>query len=284
MDCCFVKPKDVGKRLQWDITELCNLNCLHCCAGKSKNISCYSDEIIMRTIQIIKSEGFEKVSLSGGEPTLNKSFAKIAKMLFENNISVGLISNLFYDLSIIKDALQYIDSVTTSIDGSEEVHNRIRGKNCYKKTMQNIKTLLDNGKSVKVIYTLQDSNINCLEETISCLSKIGIKIIMLAHISPQGRGKTNSKLLRFSMSNSDLMHFIADLRKKYNLEIQISKCSYLLENKTENCLAGKDVFYLSPDLILHPCHLNAEYGISIFKEEAVESVSKHIKDRKRHSV
>lgn len=277
MDCCFLQLNNLGKRLQWDLTELCNLNCLHCCAGKRINIDHYDDEIIVATVERIKQCGFEKVSLSGGEPTLNKSFSVIVKTLYEKNINVGIISNLCYDFSKIANSIDYIDSITTSIDGEESIHNMIRGATCYQTTIMNIEKLIRVGKKVKVIYTLQNNNFDCLENSISILRSIGVKNMMLAHISPQGRGITNSEKLKFSLSDRELKQLVKDLSHGYDMNITTSKCSYLSSAKSDMCLAGKHVFYLSPDLLLYPCHLRISYGVSLFSENPVEQITNYIK-------
>lgn len=259
MDCCFAKLPNGGKRLQWNLTDLCNLNCIHCCADKKVFVRRYSEQVVRDTVSAIKHMGVEKVSLSGGEPTINESFQHIVQQLYNANIKVGVITNLFYDLSLIQDSLNYIDSITTSIDGLNEIHNKIRGSDCFSTTVKNIERLVSIKANVKVIYTLQDNNIHCLEETISLLSNIGVKQIMLAHISPRGRGVTNRNLLTFSLTDNELQRIISLATQKNNVNISTSRCGYLSSNP-KTCIAGKEIYYLSPDLILYPCHLKTVGG------------------------
>ncbi len=270
MECCFKELKEPGYRLQWDITEKCNLNCIHCCAEKTNTIIGYEKETVNKVIEILAKNGVKKVSLSGGEPTLNKSYGYIIDLLNTNNIEVSMITNLFYSEEIVDSYIDKVRSITTSIDGTELVHNQIRQAHCYSITMNNIKHIVSKGKSIKVISTLQDSNIDCLERTIENIYNCGVLDIMLAKISSKGKAIENNICLT---NSTDLVsQRIQALRNKFNIELPISKCCYLETQDLYHCKGGKKIFYLDSNLILFPCHLRIVHGISIFSDNAFERV------------
>lgn len=274
MECCFTDLDNCGLRLQWDITEACNLNCIHCCAEKNNNIYSYSRETIEKVAKVIFDNNVKKVTLSGGEPTLNRSLSNIVKEINDYKIPIGIITNLFYDIKVIEPYLNFIDTITTSIDGVEDIHNEIRGNLCYNITKSNIEYLIKNNKKVKVIMTLQKINFNCLEEAIYELVSIGVTEIMLAEISPKGRAVQNGKDVNLQKSKYEIENIVNYIRNKYKIQISTSQCDFLKDNNTVYCKAGKSIIYLDSALMLHPCHLRVGKGINIFKENAFEEICK----------
>lgn len=241
MKCCFIPLKDGMKRLQWDITYKCNLKCMHCCASADENREnkSYTMEEITEIIRILKENNVGKVSLSGGEPTLCKQLEDIVRELYKAEIKVGLVTNLYYDINKILPILDYINSITTSIDGSEDIHNEIRGKKCYKQSVDNISKLVEYGKDIKVIITIHDKNYSFLEEVVEKLVSRGVKNIMFANISWEGRAIENKEKLYLTKTDSEIKAFLQYLVDKFKINIVQSECSYKKSKELNKCLAGK---------------------------------------------
>lgn len=278
MKCCFIPLGNGKKRLQWDITYTCNMKCLHCCASENRKEYPYNEEDILRVIDTLRRNNIGKVSISGGEPTMSRHFKYIIKMLWESHFLVGIISNLYYDIDDkLKDSLGYINNITTSIDGTRDIHNRIRGVDCFDDTIHNIERLCEMGKKVKVIMTVHDGNIKCLDTTVEMLKNIGVEKLMLAKITAVGRALVNKEKLKLTIDDISFENEVNRLIEKYNYEIITSECSFIKIENRNNCLAAKEIFHLDSNLNLHPCHLNQEFGINIFEPNAFEYVSEIIK-------
>lgn len=56
-------------RLGFEITRKCNMNCIHCCKGDSKNET-ITKEVIDRTLDSMKDNNIGTLHIFGGEPTL----------------------------------------------------------------------------------------------------------------------------------------------------------------------------------------------------------------------
>jgi|LSQX01.2.fsa_nt_gb MoaA/NifB/PqqE/SkfB family radical SAM enzyme len=270
MNCCFVPLKN-GIRLQWDITNRCNLKCIHCCASKEEVEEPTTVEYIDRVVDILAKNDVMKVTISGGEPTLNKMLYYIVSKLKEAGIKVGIVTNLYYDYTLIEPLIDKLDSITTSIDGPADIHNNIRGQNCYDTILRNILRII-RVKNVKVITTLSKLNYGHIEETVSCLAGIGVKNIMCAYITPRGKGALNKEMLELQIDKNKIENQIQRLSEKYGVNISSSVCSHYFKSLDNQCLAANKIFYLSASGTLHPCHLYTEYGISIFEDQCFDLV------------
>lgn len=127
-----------------EITDGCNLNCVHCygrysLTEKSRYIS-YAE--IIKLIPELHSLGTIRVALTGGEVTTHPDFLKISKAFFESGFDVTIFSN-GYNPIIIKKLLaanhQYHFTIKISLDGMEKNHNSIRGNpQSFKRTIETL--------------------------------------------------------------------------------------------------------------------------------------------------
>ena len=118
-----------------DIINVCNLHCTHCYwwLNRKENDQDLSAE---RWREIIK-ETFKKqhiyiVTLVGGEPTLRPDIIQV--FCEEMPRRVCVVTNGTYPLKRFENLYFY----WISLDGTETVHDSIRGRGSYAKTKQNI--------------------------------------------------------------------------------------------------------------------------------------------------
>ena len=78
----------------WELTLSCNLRCKHCgsFAGSRRDDEMSLEENLGVADQLA-ALGCRRVTLSGGEPTLNPDWDRIGKRLADHCIKVNLISN-----------------------------------------------------------------------------------------------------------------------------------------------------------------------------------------------
>ena len=78
----------------WELTLACNLRCKHCgsFAGSRRDDEMTLEESF-KVADDLAALGCRRVTLSGGEPTLNPDWDKIGKRLADHCIKVNLISN-----------------------------------------------------------------------------------------------------------------------------------------------------------------------------------------------
>lgn len=118
-----------------DIINVCNLHCTHCywwLNRKNENNEMGAEkwrEIIKKTF---KKQRIFVVTLVGGEPTLRPDIIQV--FCEEMPKRVCVVTNGTYPLKRFENLYFY----WISLDGTEKVHDSIRGEGSYSKTRQNI--------------------------------------------------------------------------------------------------------------------------------------------------
>jgi radical SAM protein with 4Fe4S-binding SPASM domain len=159
------------KSLAFKLTYLCNLNCIMCGQGKYyKKFSYKNDYVsIEKILNQVEAFDFEKVYLWGGEPLLYPNFDKLLENLKNKNVFIttnGLLLNK-YAQDIIKNR---VTELTISLDGFEEIHEKIRGVNdIYKKILKNIQIINSVKKENKSVFPIVDLHIVVLEDNYKTL-------------------------------------------------------------------------------------------------------------------
>ena len=120
-----------------DIINVCNLHCTHCYWWLNRK---ENEELTVEQWKKIIDEKFKKnhifiVTLVGGEPTMRMDVVKLFVKEFPKRACV--VSNGTFPLEKIKNLYFY----WISIDGTQQVHDSIRGKGAYEKTKKNIMDL-----------------------------------------------------------------------------------------------------------------------------------------------
>ena len=100
------------------------------------------------------------VCITGGEPLLHPDFFKIATDIRSLVIRLGILTNGTMINEDTAKALAGLNPVfvQVSLDGSEKVHDRIRGEGSFKKALKGIDHLKTQGIKVLVSFTVMQEN------------------------------------------------------------------------------------------------------------------------------
>lgn len=129
-----------------EITNRCNLNCRSCYNRSGmKHLQqdfSYTDYSKIAN-RLVKEFGCKRISLSGGEPTLNSEFDKILEKSLLLGIEIAVVTNGANICRTLIDTYSSADmAIQISLDGScEEINSMTRGKGSFKKTVRFIKQL-----------------------------------------------------------------------------------------------------------------------------------------------
>jgi len=195
-----ISPEEIKKifRVQWHLTERCNLKCLHCYQDEL----CIKEELDIEEIKKIANMlkktvdrwGFKcEISLTGGEPLVRKEWFEIAKYLDQLGFYVSILSNgLLMSREVISNLkkINHLRYVQISLDGgSPEVHEKIRGKGTFNKTIESIKSLKRNGIKSATKFTVHKLNFLDLINYLNLTEQIGVDFVSVARYIPSGRGE-----------------------------------------------------------------------------------------------
>jgi len=207
----------------WDCTRRCNLNCIHCGASKEK----YEEELkeidVKKLIDEIAKMGVKTFAVTGGEPLTRKDLLSILKYASDKGLKTGIATNGFL---IDKDKATKIkssnvDSIQISLDGTKDIHNKIRrNNNSYDRAINAIKYLNEVGiQDISVATTINPLNLKNLEELMETLIDLKIKSWRICVVMPIGRANEDKNLYLSKEQLKQLFEFILKNKKRLHIEV-----------------------------------------------------------------
>lgn len=105
----------------------CNCRCVMCDIWKANNNKKeLTTEEISRHLPAFKKLKVREVVLSGGEALMHNNLWKLCEILRRDGIRITLLSTGLLLRNFAKEVAENIDEVIVSLDGSREVHDKIR--------------------------------------------------------------------------------------------------------------------------------------------------------------
>jgi MoaA/NifB/PqqE/SkfB family radical SAM enzyme len=175
------------------VTDECNLRCTQCYYKPWLKIGHAEmpTDVIVALLHKFRQLGAVKVSFLGGEPTLyghaegNESLPFIVHSARDLGFEyIRVVSNGLFDEALLSDdRLREVDEITFSIDGdTADIHNALRGRNTYARSLANLRKAVDLGFNVQVTMCVHKGNIDrdengrlILDRSISWAQQLGAK-------------------------------------------------------------------------------------------------------------
>lgn len=105
----------------------CNCRCIMCDIWKdNQNLKQLNEADVEKLIGSLRKLGTKQVLMSGGEALLNPKFFSLCEILKKERIRITLLSTGLTLKNNAPQIVRWVDDVIVSLDGDEEVHNRIR--------------------------------------------------------------------------------------------------------------------------------------------------------------
>lgn len=173
----------------WELTLACNLRCKHCgsLAGRARDDELSRDECL-RVADELAELRCERVTLTGGEPTLHPAWDEIAQRLLTQNVQVGIISNAWEwnDDHTARAVRAGLDSVGFSLDGLDREHDAFRAPGSFARVVAAIRQVRAAGLEVAVNTTIQRSNCKQLPDLRALLVELDVRSWQLQLAIPTG--------------------------------------------------------------------------------------------------
>lgn len=229
----------------WEITKDCNLKCLHCILG-----GCGGQEMTtqdsLRVISRIVQLGGKTLRITGGEPLMRKDLGPIIQEAHTSGLDLDLITNgTMLDDGFLRKYGRYIRHMAISIDGQKQVHEYLRGKETYEKSMQSARKAMDAGIDLSVYITIHSLNENTLDLLIEELVSIGVESFHFNEINMEGRALKNRHLLLEQEKTSNRLDRILSQLQKV---IDVGHISH-----DSGCSISSDSVYLASDGRIYAC-------------------------------
>jgi Fe-coproporphyrin III synthase len=221
-----------------NVHEHCNCRCMMCdiwqrTDGKELDLLDFA-----RHRESIVRLGVRQVVLTGGEPLLHRNLEALLRFLRECNVRVTLLTTgllLSKRAGVVADG---VDEIIVSVDGPEEVHDRVRGvKGAYRLIGEGIRAVCQNNAEMPVHgrCTVQKTNHRRLRETVAGAKLLALNSIsfLAADVTSQAfnreliwPGERESQIVLTSLEIEELEEEVArltwendaDIRAKYIVE------------------------------------------------------------------
>jgi Fe-coproporphyrin III synthase len=268
--------------LHWEVTNRCNLFCMHC-YNRCSTQACEPDlDQIRSVVSELQSTKLRNIVISGGEPLMRRDI----KTIFEQVRPLTSVTTLSTNGTLITDTNSrwfpdLVDVANLSLDvGSKEGYEQFRGKKgSFDKCLQGLRILLKREIPVAIQTTISRFNIDRLEELANLILAEGATSWIVRLPVASGRAVDNRD---YFLSWEELVRkepYIMDIRERYlpefgTLNIGVNFAwtykdlyrSAENEDKTISCAAGTVLALLKADGRMAPCPLFADTN---FNSDAV---------------
>ncbi len=211
-----------------NITNQCNLNCLHCFNNSgSSHPQELDDGEFLKIIKMICQIKPFNICFSGGEPLLRKELLlRSSELLANHGIRISLVTNgVLLDQGTFRSLLNSgIKEIAISLDGiNPKTHNLLRGSDgAYERAMKALEVIKESGFShYEVTFTVTQFNAGEFEEYVRYFDSQGFPLMTVRPMVMAGRAKGNADTLMPSISQyRRIWRIIYATRESRNIEIE----------------------------------------------------------------
>jgi pyruvate-formate lyase-activating enzyme len=175
-------------------TRLCNLACLHCYSESGPNQRGALDAAsLTRALEVLRAEGYEVVSLSGGEPLVYRDIGDVVRGAKQLGFRVTMITNGLLVNERTAALVSELDGMAISFDGLAETHDAIRARpGAFDRACAALRRLADDGRPVAAAISLTRDAIPELPELAYALAGLGARALLFRPVARAGRAKSMS--------------------------------------------------------------------------------------------
>jgi 12,18-didecarboxysiroheme deacetylase len=198
--------KDKKPVVVWNMTQRCNLKCVHCYAqavDPSDHKDPISTDKAKEIIDDLAQFGAPVMLFSGGEPLVREDLTDLAKYATSKGMRAVISTN--GTLITKKKAAELkevgLSYVGISLDGSEKVHDDFRGvTGAYKQALKGVENCMAEGLKVGLRFTINKRNAVEIPHLFKVLEDMEVPRICFYHLVYSGRG---SELIKEDLSHQE---------------------------------------------------------------------------------
>ncbi len=182
------------------LTKRCNLRC-HMCGqwGEQGSFKSLDNETVKEELDLKEIASLlddlktfkPNITLFGGEPMLYKNWIEVVEYAKGLGLRCNMVTNGILLKRYFEDIVRVgLDEIIFSLDGPEDVHDRMRGmKGAFRRAMEGFKILQDlkekrgvNKPIITINCTIYECNFNYLEEVVNIAEDMGADAITFHHL------------------------------------------------------------------------------------------------------
>lgn len=204
-----------------EITQRCNLSCLHCGSDCSANpgageLSVDEWVAFLDTLGSRLDRTQVVLVITGGEPLCAPGLPRILEALDRNRLAFGMVSNGWALDQAMLDSLagKGLQSLTLSLDGLADTHDWLRGRvGSFERVTAAIRLAAQAGLPFfDVVTCAHPGNLEQLPAVRGLLDDLGVQAWRIFSIFPRGRAATNAPLRLAPVQWRRLLSWIGEAR------------------------------------------------------------------------
>lgn len=239
--CCFRSSENGSKRVLWELTQRCNLNCPHChVQAKNEKQQELTKEEAFRVLQDLKRNGINEIIFSGGEPFVYPYLLDLIHEAHRLDFSIDLCTNgTVHNKEQLKLLSTYLSEISITLDGSNPSdHESNKGQSgFFKKTVETIRYLSDLGMEVHIIAVVQQSNMDHILDIPAFVRDLGAHSITFL-------GRMDTRVFKEPPISQEKLRELSR-----QLEVIRAKNTFIINTKRlfllgplGKCMAGENLF------------------------------------------
>ena len=244
---------------QWDINNMCNLNCMHCRVSEKNDKNKLSLKEAKELLSQLWFNGVTDMNFSGGEPFLREDLFELLEYSEKFNSIVITTNGTFLNEETCKKLSEFPNvKLSISLDGMEETHDRFRRKKgTFKKVIEALPILKKYNIKYAIKYTLSTETVKDVLDVVRLVASKGATEFNVRRVIVAGVAGENLLL-----SNEDYINIIKEIiRECKNLGMNFRTGDPLLipifpemfgidlekddiSNIYAGCQAGDEIIYI----------------------------------------
>lgn len=198
--------KDKKPVVVWNMTQRCNLKCVHCYAHAiepSKHKDPISTAQAKEIIDDLAQFGAPVMLFSGGEPLVREDLVELAKYATTKGMRAVISTNGTLITKAKARELKEVglSYVGISLDGSEAVHDQFRAvPGAYKMALKGVENCQAEGLKVGLRFTINKRNVHEVPHLFDLIEDLEVPRICFYHLVYSGRG---SDLIKEDLNHAE---------------------------------------------------------------------------------
>ena len=251
----FFKQR-VPLAVRWQLTNRCVARCKYCSVWQTPEKEMTLDQIVS-ILDEMAAMGTQTISYSGGEPMLRQDIGQILEETAKRGISTEMNST-GTGIPEHMAQLKHLDFLKISLDGPEEIHDLVRGKNSFRHAMAAAEAAKANGLRFIFSTTLTKYNIKEIDFLLETAKKFDT-LVAFQPLKSLYRGVKDVNVLASEKKDYEAAILkLIDHKKKGNSHLRNSLIGlqhiYRWPNYPDlECWAGRIFCILNTNGTLMPC-------------------------------
>ena len=261
---CHFRIPITGKRVLWQITNVCNYSCAYCifASGPQKIRGELTTAQVDRAIDSLSQAEVRYIKYTGGEPFVRRDMLHILERTVEYGITCDVSTNAsLIDRPIAQSLGQLnLEFVHVSLDGANlSSHEAVRGDDTFDRTLRGISALAQAGVAMRIGTVIHRDNQDSLSDVVESALELGVDQVVFSLMEPMGRMRGDSSQL-VTRPLHELRRELVELKTLYAQKIEVKfnlplPNEQLSLNRTscDRCPGGTKFLYIDNQGHVSPC-------------------------------